>query len=940
MKRKLLFGLFALLTFVGTRAEEWPAASQLTPLGLDPAVKHGTLDNGLDYFILHNEEPKGKANFYIAQKVGSAQEEPNQLGLAHFLEHMAFNGSSNFPPGYLDKYLQSKGLRSGADVNAGTGYDQTVYNINNVPTYDQNLMDSVLLVLYDMSCGILLSDDEIEAERGVIREEMRLRENAMQRMLNTISPIIFPEYQYQHPIIGSEEVIMNFTPDEIRAYYKKWYRPDLQGIIIVGDFNADEMEKKVIELFSQVKMPKNSPERVYPPFTGNEEPIYTYYSDPEMRYQLAEIFFKSEPVPFDIRSTVQMYTLLQMPKTIVTTLLNQRLQEFGLSPECEYAGASASFGDFLVSKSAEAFSVEVIAKRDLNQAVSQAMAVIARACQTGFTETEFDRAKDIILAFYDNKVNEKDKTDNDDLAQNIIEYFLFNEPNPGIEEEQRLWKQALKMFPLEMINQFCGELLTTDNLVVVCAQPEKEGFDVISEEVMIGTITEALEADYEPYVDETIDEPLISELPQPGKILSKEENPEYGVVYTLSNGAKVIVKTTDFAADEIYFTAFKKGGLQSYETTQAPDVLVMGEVFSSAKYGPFDHNAFKKYLAGKRISLGLSITTDQDILIGRSTVKDLNNFMEYLYTSFTNLDSDTVAFNSYLQSQIADLTHKENTPNYKFAMKFQSTIYGDNPLMNLPTVKTFEQVDYSKSLALVKALLNNAADFTFVFVGNIESSIIEPLMEQYIASLPSAMASQNKVMTPISVAKGQIKEVLNEKMQTPAVYIADLYSGYNVPYSVKNSIMLDMIGEVVRNVFFESLREDEGGTYSPMALADYNQNNHLWELTYQVVTAPEKSENIQKRADKELDNLFANGTDMKHFGEVKEANIQHYKDNIRNNRYWIYIIRNQVLYPEVNIISEYEPALNSITLDEFNDFFKTLYNGENRIQVILNGTSE
>lgn len=940
MKRNFWLLFLVVFAFVGLKAEEWPDASQLTPLPLNPAIKHGVLDNGLSYFILHNEEPKGKANFYIAQKVGSTQEEPNQLGLAHFLEHMAFNGSANFPPGYLDKYLQSKGLRFGADINAGTGYDQTVYNINNVPTSEQNLMDSVLLALFDMSCGILLDEEEIQKERGVIREEMRSRENAMQRMINTISPQIFPEYQYQHPIIGTEEVIMNFTPNEIKAYYKKWYRPDLQGIVIVGDFDADTMEKKVVDLFSQVKLPENPAQRVYPPFTGNEKPIYVYYSDSEMPYQLAEIMFKEEPVPYSIRNTAQMFLMNDMPKTIISSLINQRLQEFVLSPECEYAGANVSFGDFLVSKASSAFTVEVVAKKDLNTAVSQAMAIVARACKTGFTQTEYDRVKDNILSLLQNKVNEKDKTDNDDLADEIIQYFLFNEPNPGIEMEDEIWKQALNMLPLEAINASCSTLLTTDNLVVVCAQPEKEGIEVISEEVMLGNITNAMVAEYEPYVDETIDEPLISSLPQPCAISAKEENEDLGTIYTLSNGVKVVVKTTDFAADEIYFTAFKKGGLQSYETSQAPDVMVMENVFGLAKVGPFDYNTFKKYLAGKRISLGLSITTDEDILIGNSTVKDLQNLMEYIYSSFTNLGPDTTAFNAYLQNEISTLANRENTPNYHFAQKFQSTAYGDNPLMNLPTTDTYKQVNYNKSLNLVKEILSNAADFTFVFVGNVDQEAIEPMIEQYIATLPASQSTEAKIVTPINLVKGQVKEDFSEKMQTPTVFIADIYSGTNIPYDVKNTIMIDMVGEIAMNIFTETLREEEGGTYSPYASADYNADKNLWELMYQVITAPEKSENIQNRADKELDNFFANGTDLSHFNDVKQANVEHFKNNIRNNRYWLYLIRNQLLYPEVNIISAYEPALNSITLDDFNEFVKNLYNGENRIQVILNGTAE
>lgn len=941
MKRKILVASMLLLfTLFSMRAEDWPSASQLKQLPLDKNVKHGVLDNGLNYYILHNEEPKGKANFYIAQKVGSAQEEPDQFGLAHFLEHMAFNGTAHYPPGSLDRYLQSKGIRDGVDINAGTSYDQTVYNINNVSTSDQNLMDSVLLVLYDWSCGILLDEAEINAERGVIREEMRTREDAMQRMLQEVSPIIFPEPQYQHPIIGTEEVIMNFSPETIRAYYKKWYRPDLQGIIIVGDFDADEMEKKVVELFSKVEMPENPAERVYPPYTGNEEPIYAYYKDPELPYNLAEIMFKSEPLPRDIRNTLQLYMGLEIPKNIISYLLNQRLSEFAQSPDCGYVSAIVDFDDFFISKAAQAMNVEVIAKSDINLAVSQAMSVIARACSTGFTQSEYDRVKNIIISELQNQLNRKDKTSNNVLAQQIILHFLDNEPYPGIEADFKLWKQVFMLMNVDAINELSTDLLDLEDLVIVCAQPDKEGVTVTSEEVMIGIIQDALNAEYEPYVEESINEPLISKLPQPGQIIDKQSDPDLGKIYTLSNGAKVVVKSTDFSADEILFAAFKNGGFQSYEASQAPNVRVMSGVFENAQFGPFDHVNFNKYLAGKKISLSFGNDISRDLMVGKSTVKDLTNFMEWIYTAFTDLKADENAFNIYLEAEKTKVANQESNPSNILQSVLQSTLYNNNPFTNIPDMKMYENVDYNKSLDLLHKALSNGAAYTYVFVGNIEESDFEPLLEQYLATLPSSPIIEPSIVTPINLVKGQIKKEFKQKMLTPTVEIMDVYTGYNLPNSVLNQIFMRMAGQDVMTVFTETLREEEGGTYSPAAMGLYLPEMNVWELLYQVSTAPEKSKNIIDRADMEMDKIFSKGATADHFMRIKEGMLQQYKNNSRNNsflRSWIII---HLSYPEINFISGYQPALESMTLEDFNNFLKNLYNGENRIQLIMEGIAE
>ena len=938
MKKFITLLLFSLIFSLNLRAQSPTIALPAIPL--DKNIKHGVLENGLNYFILHNEEPKGKVNFYIAQKVGSALEEPNQLGLAHFLEHMAFNGSIHFSGNGMEKYFQSKGLGGPTNLNAATSYDQTIYNINNVPSSDKNLMDSTLLALYDMSCGILLEESEINAERGVIREEMRSREDAQQRMLQAISPLIFPEYGYQHPIIGTEEVVMNFTPAEIRAYYKKWYRPDLQAIIIVGDINADEMEKKVVDLFSKVEMPENAAERIYPPFTPNKEPIYAHYSDPEMGFNIAMIMFKEEPVPFAERNNVQNYVTKIIPNEIISILINNRLQEFRLNPECLYSSAFVEFGDFIASKSASAFTIEVVTLKDITAATDQAMSVVARACKKGFTTTEYDRAKQEILSDLENRLKEKDKTNNNVLAMDIAAYFLYGEPNPGIENEYKLWQQGLSVLPLELINEIAEGLLTTENLVVVVAQPQQEGMEVVSEEVMIPIIQNSLTGEYEAYEEATVSESMISILPSPGKVNNKVEDEVYGSIYTLSNGAKVIVKQTDYAADEILFSAIRNFGYQNYDASIANDALIMGDVYDNAKLGEFDVNALNKYLSGKKVSLHLLMEPAKTTFSGQSTVKDFQTLMEMIYASFTSLQPDEAAYNSYANVQKARYAARENSPDYLLAVKQRDVMYGNNPFMALPSVKLYDEGNYLKSLDLVKNLLSNAADFTFFFVGNVDEQTIVPMLEQYIATLPSGPIKKAKVLTPIVLQKGLINKVYSQPMKTPVVIISDNYMGYNVPLNVKNFIMVNMAGSEVRSQFTATLREEEGGTYSPYALGHLDPQTKVWQIMTQVVTAPEKKDNILNRSDKEMKAFFKDGVDENAFLGAKETLMQRYKTREHTNSYLLNRMILQISYPDLPILTEYESALNSITYNEFNNFLKNLYNGKNRIQIVLEGTAE
>lgn len=912
-------------------------AQQLTPLALKSGVKTGVLPNGLTYYILHNEQPKERANFYIAQKVGSALETQEQLGLAHFLEHMAFNGITHYPGKDMLNYLQSKGIRFGADINAYTSFDETVYNINNVITTDKPLMDSVLLVIRDWCDGILLEEAEIDAERGVINEEWRQRNDAQTRMFTAVLPQIFSEYQYQQMPIGKMDVVMNFKPDTLRAYYKKWYRPDQQGIVIVGDFDADAMEAQVKELFSTVKMPENAAPREYVTISDNEKPIYAHFDDPELPSTNIFTFFKSDKMPREMRNTVQGYMGESLMQIVLVKMIQDRLDEFSTSPECPYAAAQVMMGEFLVAATKDAFTVVVVPKDDPITAYKSAMGIVARACKTGFTPTELERANADLLNNYEKAYNEREKTYNDTYGRELIQHFIDNNATPGIEVELELAKQLLPMLSVDIYNQVAQQLLTPQNQVIMVSQPAVPNGKLLQEAEMVEALQATLNDKYEAYVDEVITEPLIEKLPAPGTVKAVKENSQMGTKeFTLSNGVKVILKTTDFKADEVKLQAYRKGGKQAYSKDQADNLKVINVAVELSKLGNFDVNKIKKYLVGKTVSLGYAVNTYTDMLEGSSSVKDLGTLMELIYAYATELNPDPVTYQAQIDQIKPILANQETLPDMVFNKRMQSAVYGGNPQMGPLDVHALENAKYDEMLAMAKKSFSNAADFTFVFVGNVDEATLRPLLEQYIATLPSkGVPSEYKPVTEIRPVEGKVIDKFDYAMQSPSTTVYNSYSGTNLQWNVKNNIMINLMGDVLDMIFIETLREDEGGTYGASVGAHYNFYTNVWQLMYYYKTAEHKLDRLEARADKELENLLKNGAKADHFNKVKEAAIKQYEINSKTNSYWTECLIDAER--GANTYAGYIEALQGLTLDEFNKFLKTVYDGKNLIEVIMVG---
>ncbi len=920
-----------------------PQQPQMHELPLNPKVKSGVLPNGLHYYVLHNEEPKERANFYIAQKVGSTLETQEQLGLAHFLEHMAFNGTTNYPGKNMLNYLQNKGIRFGADINAYTGFDETVYNINNVPSTDKALMDSVLLCLRDWSCGILLEESEIDAERGVIQEEWRQRNDAQFRMMETILPKLFQDYQYQQMPIGKMEVVRNFPPKVIRDYYHKWYRPDQQGIVVVGDFDADEMEKKVIEMFSTIPMPENAAPRTYPAVSDNEKPIYAYFEDPELKNIMVTIAFKSDKMPFEMRNTQEYYVQNNLILNVFSKMINNRLADEARKADCPFGYAGVYFGKYMVASTKDAFDITIIPKTDVEAAVRSAMSIVAQACKTGFLPSELTRAKDELLATYEKAYNERDKTNSNLMAKSIIRHFIDNEPEPGIELEYQLAQGVLNGVPVDMYNMIGAQLLTDNNQVMVVSRPAVAGQKPLDENVMTGILSETIKAQYEPYVDEVITDPLIPQLPAPGKITGTSQNADFGTTeFTLSNGTKVVVKTTDFAQDQILFSAQRQGGLPTYEKSQADNLNFVRYAYEASKMGNFKRSTLEKYLAGKKVALQFGVGNGTDYFSGATTVKDLPTFMEMVYASFALLSPDAEEWKG-IKSQIEmSLVNADKDPQTIFFKRNTKNQYGNNPLTNSADLASLNASDYDQMLQIIKNATANAADYTFVFTGNVDVETLKPLLEKYIASLPSKAKTTRKAVSNIDVVIGnKVNDIFTTPMTTPATFVFDTFSGKNLPYNIGNEVRMTMASDILDMVYIKTLREELGGTYGAMVSGAINPNTGQWEMIYFFQTNKELQDVMIKRAYDEWIGLLKNGANEEDFSRVKEAMLKQYDINVRNNQYWLNWIG---LYNRgFNMYTGRKAAIEKVTLKDLNDFMKKqlLPQAEkNRIQTVMEGVEQ
>ena len=929
---KKIVASFALLCIALVSMAQQP---QMPPIPTDPNVRIGKLENGLTYYIRHNELPENRADFYIAQKVGSILEEDNQRGLAHFLEHMCFNGTTNFPGKAMINWLETIGVRFGENLNAYTSIDETVYNIDNVPVIRDGIVDSCLLILHDWANDLTLAEAEIDNERGVIHEEWRTGQGAMMRMYEQALPKAFEGSKYGHRLpIGTIEVIDNFPYKALRDYYEAWYRPDQQGIVVVGDVDVDKVEAKIKEIFSPIKMPANAPERKYESVPDNKEPIVTIAKDKEQPSTMIYIWHKHPATPNEAKGNIG-YLVQNYMFYMIESMLNARLEELRQNAEPPFIDAGSGTSNFLLAKTTKAFAGIAYSKEDgIPTALASLVREIERARKFGFTSSEYARAKADYLRALESAYNERDKMKNNEYVQEYVRHFIDNEPIPGIENEYAIMNQLALNIPVEAINQILPQLISDENIVINIFGPDKESMIYPTEAEILKILKDTKAEEINAYVDKVSDEPLMKETPKAGKIVKTEEGPFGSTALTLSNGVRVVVKNTNFKADEIRMAAFSPGGTSLFGTNEVLQVQMLNSVAGLGGLGNFSNVDLEKVLAGKKVGISASVNGLTERLNGHCSPKDLETLMQLVYLSFTAPRMDETAFESFKQRMKASLVNQEANPMTAFSDTLQKEMYGNHPMAVRVKSEMIDQIDYNRIMEMYKDRFKEAGDFTFLFVGNINLEEAKPLIETYLGGLPTINRKENFKDIEMNIQKGVHKNVFEKQLEVPKATVISIISG-ECELSPKNNLLMTMLSQTMDMVYIETIREKEGASYGVSTAGQMNMYPKS-EAIFQIYfdTDPAKREKMEQIVMSELQKVAQEGPRPEHLAKVKEFLLKKHLENMKENGYWLNQL-NEYYFCNIDFNTNYEKLVNEITVEDVKNFTKALLDQGNIIEVTM-----
>ncbi|MBR4919849.1 MAG: insulinase family protein [Prevotella sp.] len=934
--RKLFVAALLMFSTVAMVAQEM----QMPPIPVDPSVRIGKLDNGLTYYIRHNEYPEHVANFYIAQRVGSINEDDSQRGLAHFLEHMAFNGSEHFKGNGIIEFCRSLGVEFGSDLNAYTSIDQTVYRVCDVPTKRATAVDSCLLILKDWSNGLLLEADEIDKERDVVHNEWRLGEGPSQRMITRSLPKMYPGSKYGERMpIGLMSVIDSFKPQTLRAYYQKWYRPDNQAIIVVGDVDVDHIEAQIKSLFGGIKVDPNAPKVIPEPVPDTPEAIYVFDKDKEMQLSQLIVMMKHDATPDEEKSSMA-YLIEDYAKSVISQMMNQRLTEMTQEESCPFFQAFADDSEYLLSRTKDCFQLIGIPKEGKDMETLQVIYREAkRAREFGFTATEYERAKADYLSGLEKRYTNRDKRKNEEYGDDYRDHYLSNEPIPPLEVFYQTMQQIAPAIPIQAINQLVPELISTtdSNLVVVEFAQEKEGKVYPTEQDMAAAIAAARAEKIEAYVDNVKDEPLVDVATiKAGKITKETENKTFGYKeLTLSNGATVILKKTDFKDDEVQMEAFAKGGKSLYGPADYTNLKVFDAVIGYSGLGNFSSTELTKALAGKEVNADLSLANSRQYLTAHSTPKDIETMMQMTYLYFTAVKKDEKQFQNLMTNLEMTLKNKSLSPDAVFSDSLAATMYSHNPRFNNINVEDLKDINYDRILEIAKERYQNAGQFTFVIVGNFDEATIRPLVEQYIASLPATKDKAEDFKEIMTLAKGKVVNDFKVKTESPKATARELWYAA-APYTLDNIVKVDAIGQILSMIYLKTIREDESAAYSCGASGYFSNASHQPVAMLQAYCPmnPDKSELAVRLLHEGIANM-SKAVDADQLNKVKEYMLKQIDVDAKKNSYWINTISAFKEYG-LNVYTDYKKTVEVLTVESVRDFLNNvLLKSGNHTEVIM-----
>lgn len=902
---------------------------------LDPEVRYGKLENGLTYYIKHNEKTEKRAEFYLANNVGAILETDSQDGLAHFCEHMCFNGTKNFPEKGILNYFETVGMEFGRNINAGTGKDMTYYLLMQTPVTREGIIDTALLALRDMSHNALFTESEIDAERGVIHEEWRTRRNANFRLSSAIDPVIYKDSKYaKRDIIGSLDVIDNCEYETLRSFYKEWYRSDLQAIVVVGDIDIDQIESKIKEFYSEIPSHKNPKERPVYEIPDNNEPLVAIATDKEAQNTNIRVYYKHDYVK-PVNKDMQYY-MESFKEELYTNMLNDRFNELVQKENPPFIFAFNYYGNFAGNK--DAYTLGASANNsDVALGLKSILIENERVKQYGFTESELERAKTALLRDLEKGFKEKDQQQNKNLAFQYISHYLRNSPTPGITYEFELAQKLLPSIKIEEINQLAQDWITKENIVISITGPEKEDVIIPSEEEVLNILNEVKYANIEAYLDKVSNKPLMANIPAVGKVIDEKSDDLLGIKeWTLSNGVKIVLKPTDFKEDEILINAFSNGGTSLYGVEDLPSAEFATTVVNRSGISEFSLIELQKMLTGKVVNINPYINELYEGFNGNCAPDDLETALQLISLYFTNPRFDEVATNAFLSRYKSFLQNKSLNPDAVFRDSISFIVADRNPRKEPLNVDRLNKVNFEKAKEIYLERFADASDFTFVFTGNIDLEKSKSLIETYLGSLPTIDRNETWKDNNVRYPEGKVKTVIEKDLETAKNSIYVNYNG-NFEYMLENRLLLKAIKHVLDIRYTKTIREEEGGTYGVEVWNNSTEYPYeSFSLNIMFDCDPEKAEKLKSIVFDEIDNLLNNGPTEEDLNKAKENFLKNRENSLKENKFWLNSIVFNIKHDE-NILDheKYENLIKSITSDKVKKAANKLLTQGNTIEIIM-----
>ncbi len=918
-----------------------PDESVNTPEGLHPdqkalplnkEVRFGKLPNGLTYYIQHNTKPEKRVELRLVVDAGSNQEDETQKGLAHFVEHMAFNGSKHFSKNELVNYLEGIGTKFGAHINAYTSFDETVYQLQ-LPSDKNEILDKGLTILEDWANGLSFDTTEINKERGVVFSEWRNGLGANKRMVDKYLPVLYYKSRYAERLpIGDTAILLHSPYERLISFYKTWYRPDLMAVIIVGDINVDEMEAEIKKRFGIIENPVNEKKKKIFTLPKHTQTLVSICTDPEATYSRALVVYKH---PSENENSTDGFKKYLM-NSLFNNMFNNRLQELLQQPNPPFFAAYSGYGS--ETRANDTYNLTAVAKSEKTiDALKVILTENERIKRFGFTQTELDRQKIELLTGYENAVVEKDKTESSNLAEEYISNFLENLPAPGIEKELELTKEILPVITLNEINSLPKKYITNNNCVIVLTAPETEKKFLPLENNILDIIEKIKTSTINQYEDKLSNEPLLAEKPTASPAVKEMINDSLNITtLELKNGVRILLKPTDFKNDEILMTAYSPGGTSLYSDSDYMSADYSNAIVIESGVSKFDKLTLQKLLTGKTASVYPYVGELNEGFIGSSNRKDLETMLQLTYLYFTQPRKSLDDYNSFMSKQRSANEHILENPNAFFSNKFQNVIFNKNIRRGLTTIDKLEKVDFEKSFKIYQDRFNDASDFTFIFVGNFfVKGDIKPLLEKYLGGLPSKGQKENWKNPNIIKKEGKvISKIQMGKTQKDLVGIH--FHGKMAWTEDENYVFNSMI-KVLDIQLHESMREDKGGVYNIGVNGSFAQRpKDAYGITIQFNTEPTRVDELIKTVYDNIDSLKQNGTTNDIIKKVQQIQIREREINMQENDFWLNMIQYYDEYgKDINTMSDYLTQIKGLTAQKIKDAFLKYFDTTNYIEVVL-----